>query len=96
MTLKNQNVFEVIFGKAAQNQVLYYMLVTTTKTIYLSGIARDTGLSHSSVSRVMETLKQLNIVEEEAIGTQIRVFRLTNSILVKKLQEFTDCIENTV
>jgi len=67
---------EKIFGKTAQLTVLEYLLKNQGKTTYLSGIAEATGLSHSSVSRVMEPLIDMGVVREERIGKMIRTFTL--------------------
>lgn len=68
--------FEKIFGNTAQLIVLEYLLNNKDTDTYLSGIAADTGLSHSTVSRVIEPLLDLNIIKETPLGKQIRVFRL--------------------
>ncbi len=68
--------FEKIFGNTAQLTVLEYLLNNKDTDTYLSGIAADTGLSHSTVSRVIEPLLDLNIIKETPLGKQIRVFRL--------------------
>lgn len=43
---------------------------------YLSGIAEETGLSHSSVSRVITPLVEAGVVIEKPLGKQIRTFQL--------------------
>ncbi len=68
--------FEKIFGNTAQLIVLEYLLNNKDNDTYLSGIAADTGLSHSTVSRVIEPLLDLKIIKETPLGKQIRVFRL--------------------
>lgn len=68
--------FEKIFGNTAQLVVLEYLLDNKDNDTYLSGIAADTGLSHSTVSRVIEPLLDLKIIKETPLGKQIRVFRL--------------------
>lgn len=68
--------FEKIFGNTAQLIVLEYLLNNKDTDTYLSGIAEDTGLSHSTVSRVIEPLLDLKIIQETPLGKQIRVFRL--------------------
>jgi DNA-binding transcriptional ArsR family regulator len=55
----------------------------------LSGIAAETGLSHSTVSRVIEPLLDIEIIKEKPLGKQIRVFRLNQeSELTKYLLKF--------
>ncbi len=76
---------EKIFGGNAQTVVLEYLIRNRDTTTYLSGIAEDTGLSHSSVARVIEPLLKLNIVKEGKVGKQIRTFTLNEDIEVTKL-----------
>jgi len=52
---------------------------------YLSGIAEATGLSHSSVARVIEPLLKLDLVKEDGFGKQMRTFRLNKDNEVFKL-----------
>ena len=65
---------EKIFGRNAQLVVLEYLIRNRGTTTYLSGIAEETGLSHSSVARVIEPLLEINIVKEGKVGKQIRTF----------------------
>ncbi len=67
---------ENIFGKTAQLTVLEYLLNNKDNDTYLSGIAFDTGLSHSTVSRVIEPLLEQEIITEKSLGKQIRIFEL--------------------
>ncbi len=67
---------EKIFGKTAQLTVLEFLLNNKDNDTYLSGIAYETGLSHSTVSRVIEPLLEQEIIKERSLGKQIRVFRL--------------------
>ena len=64
---------EIIFGRTAQLLVMENLLKNRGKTTYLFGIAEETGLSHSSVSRVMEPLLRLGIVKEQKIGKAFRI-----------------------
>jgi len=50
---------EKIFGRNAQLIVLDYLIRNRGTTTYLSGIAEETGLSHSSVARVIEPLLEM-------------------------------------
>jgi len=70
------NEFEKVFGRNAQLVVLEYLIRTRGTTTYLSGIAEETGLSHSSVARVIKPLLKLNMVKESRVGKQIRTFTL--------------------
>ncbi len=65
---------ESIFGRNAQSTVLEYLIKKKGDFTYLSGIAEDTGLSHSSVGRVIDPLIKNNIVLEKKLGKQIRTF----------------------
>ena len=76
---------EKIFGKNAQLTVLKALLENRNRATYLSGIASETGLSHSSVSRVIKPLVEIGVVEEERAGKQVRIFRLNNGNEITKL-----------
>ena len=76
---------EKIFGRNAQLIVLEYLIRNRGVTTYLSGIAEETGLSHSSVARVIEPLLDLNVVNELKLGKQIRTFTLNEDSEVMKL-----------
>ncbi len=67
---------EKIFGKTAQMIVLKNLIEKQNESTYLSGIAAETGLSHSSVSRVITPLVVAGIVQEKPLGKQIRTFHL--------------------
>ncbi|NOQ48042.1 MAG: MarR family transcriptional regulator [Methanococcoides sp.] len=81
------DALEIIFGKTAQITDLKNLIQHKGESTYLSGIAEETGLSHSSVARVIEPLLKANIVIEKRLGKQIRTFslnldsELTNHIL---------------
>jgi len=89
------NELEKIFGKNAQLVVLEYLIRNRDTITYLSGIAAATGLSHSSVARVIEPLLNLGIVKEDNIGKQIRTFRLNedNEVLKLLIRFFDDLDE---
>ncbi|MEA2052646.1 MAG: MarR family transcriptional regulator [Euryarchaeota archaeon] len=76
---------EKIFGRNAQLIVLDYLIKNHGTTTYLSGIAEETGLSHSSVARVIEPLLKINIVKEGKVGKQIRTFTVNDDNEVTKL-----------
>jgi predicted transcriptional regulator len=67
---------EKIFGKTAQMTVLKNLIEKQNEPTYLSGIAEETGLSNSSVSRVIEPLVLSGVVQEKPLGKQIRTFHL--------------------
>jgi DNA-binding transcriptional regulator GbsR (MarR family) len=74
-----------IFGRNAQLIVLEQLITNRCMTMYLSRIAEATGLSHSSVARVIEPLLDLNIVKEAKLGNQIRTFMLSEDNEVTQL-----------
>ncbi|VVB89581.1 Uncharacterised protein [uncultured archaeon] len=89
--------FEKIFGNTAQLTVLEYLLNNKDNDTYLSGIAADTGLSHSTVSRVIEPLLEIDLITEKPLGKQIRVFRLNrDSELTKFLLKFKDDLRTII
>ncbi len=67
---------EKIFGKTAQMTVLKNLIENKNEPTYLSGIAEATGLSHSSVARVITPLVVSGVVLEKPLGKQIRTFQL--------------------
>ncbi len=77
--------FEKIFGKGAQTTVLEYLIKKKDEFTYLSGIANDTGLSHSSVARVIKPLIENNIVIERKLGRLIRMFTINKENDTAKL-----------
>ncbi len=72
----DMDALEKVFGKTAQMTVLKNLMDHPDEFTYLSGIAEDTGLSHSSVARVIAPLVDINIVIEKPLGKQIRTFRI--------------------
>lgn len=67
---------EKIFGNSAQTIVLENLIKKKGGFTYLSGIAEETGLSPSSVARVIEPLIANNLVKEMKLGKQIRTFTM--------------------
>ncbi|MDO8724628.1 MAG: MarR family transcriptional regulator [Candidatus Methanoperedens sp.] len=67
---------EKIFGNSAQTIVLENLIKKKGGFTYLSGIAEETGLSPSSVARVIEPLIANNLVIEKKLGKQIRTFTM--------------------
>jgi predicted transcriptional regulator len=76
---------EKIFGKTAQMAVLKNLIENQNEPTYLSGIAQETGLSHSSVSRVITPLVGSGIVKEKPFGKQTRIFQLNMESEATKL-----------
>lgn len=81
----DKSLLEKIFGNSAQTTVLESLLKNRGEFIHLSGIARETGLSHSSVARVLEPLIENNIVVEKRLGKQIRTFTLNEENEIVKM-----------
>ena len=57
--------------------------------IHITGLSRKTKMNHSSISRQVEVLKELGLIEEERY-TGIRMFRPafdSMSVVFKKAQE---------
>ncbi len=76
LTDKYMSALEKTFGRTAQMIVLENLMKNRGTFTYLSGIAEETGLSHSSVSRVIEPLLAIEIINEKKVGKQIRTFTL--------------------
>jgi predicted transcriptional regulator len=70
------DLLEQIFGRTAQMTVLKNLIEHQNESTYLSGIAQETGLSHSSVSRVVAPLIGAGIILEKPLGKQIRTFQI--------------------
>jgi DNA-binding transcriptional ArsR family regulator len=66
---------EKIFGNTAQMTVLKNLIEHPNDPTYISGIARETGLSNSIVSKVLTPLVMSGIVIEKPLG-KIRTFRV--------------------
>ena len=76
---------EKLFGSSAQTIVLENLIRKKGEFTYLSGIADETGLSHSSVARVIEPLIESNVVIEKKLGKQIRTFTINEKDARAKL-----------
>jgi hypothetical protein len=73
---ENIDPLEKIFGKTAQMTVLKNLIENQNEPTYLSGIAKETGLSNSIVAKVITPLVMSGIVVEKPMGTYIRTFRM--------------------
>ncbi|MDY9924876.1 helix-turn-helix domain-containing protein [Methanosarcina sp.] len=92
MVIEYEKVAEV-FSKTAQLQVLIYLLNRPEEEEYLSGIAKATKLSHSSVSRVVAPLLKQGVVIEKKIGKQIRMFQINpNSEIAQKTRAYLEAV----
>ena len=86
---------EALFGRTAQIVVLEYLIRNRDQICYLSGIADATGLSHSSVARVVEPLLQQGIIKENGIGKKMRTFTVNgNNEALKLLIQFFDDLDD--
>jgi len=80
---------EKIFGNSAQTLVLENLIEKKGEPTYLSGIAEETGLSNSSVARVIEPLIENNLVIEKRLCKQIRTFTMNeDNAVVKQIIKF--------
>ncbi len=88
-------ILEEVLGRSARITILETLLKNRGKITYLSGLAVETGLSHSSVSRVIEDLVRIGIVEEEPLGKQTKIFRLNEGnkltqLMIRFYQDLED------
>ena len=83
--VRPMSALEKAFGRTAQMIVLENLIKNRSTFTYLSGIAEETGLSHSSVSRVIEPLLAIEIITEKKVGKQIRTFTLDEENPVTQL-----------
>ena len=72
---ENIDPLEKIFGRTAQMTVLKNLIENQNEPTYISGIARETGLSNSIVSKVLIPLTISGIVVEKPLG-KIRTFQM--------------------
>ena len=70
---ENIDPLEKIFGNTAQMTVLKNLIENQNEPTYISGIARETGLSNSIVSKVLIPLVMSGIVTEKPLG-KLRTF----------------------
>ena len=82
---EKMNRLEKIFGGNAQTIALEHLLENRGKITYLSGIAKESGLSHSTVTRVMEFFLEIDVVKEIEISKQTRTFTLNEDNRTTKL-----------
>jgi DNA-binding IclR family transcriptional regulator len=80
---------EKIFASKAQTRVVQHFLVRPKEFFNLSRIAKETGLAHSTIHRVMQPLVDMGLIKEIKVGQQIRLFILeTEDEKSKLLAEF--------
>lgn len=88
-------ILEEVLGRNARITILETLLKNRGKITYLSGLAEETSLSHSSVSRVIEDLVRIGVVDEEPLGKQTKIFRLNEGnkltqLMIRFYQDLED------
>jgi len=88
-------ILEEVLGRNARITILETLLKNRGEITYLSGLAEETGLAHSSVSRVIEDLVRIGVVEEEPLGKQTKIFRLNEGnkltqLMIRFYQDLED------
>jgi predicted transcriptional regulator len=84
-----QKLLEKIFASRAQTRVVQHFLDRPKEFFNLSRVAKDTGLAHSTIHRVMQPLVDMGIIKEIKVGQQIRLFILeTEDPKSKIISEF--------
>jgi predicted transcriptional regulator len=74
--LELHKLLEKVFASRAQTRVVQHFLDRPKEFFNLSRIAKDTGLAHSTIHRVMQPLVDIGFVKEIRVGQQIRLFIL--------------------
>ena len=69
-------LLEKIFASRAQTRVVQHFLDRPKEFFNLSRVAKETGLAHSTIHRVMQPLVDMGIIKEIKVGQQIRLFIL--------------------
>jgi predicted transcriptional regulator len=86
-----QKLLEKVFASRAQTRVVQHFLDRPKEFFNLSRIAKETGLAHSTIHRVMQPLVDMGLVKEIKVGQQIRLFILeTEQDISKILTNFYD------
>ena len=70
------HLLEKIFASRAQTRVVQHFLDRPKDFFNLSRIAKETGLAHSTIHRVMQPLVDMGLIKEIKVGQQIRLFIL--------------------
>jgi Fic family protein len=82
-------LLEKIFASRAQTRVVQHFLDRPKEFFNLSRVAKETGLAHSTIHRVMQPLVDMGIIKEIKVGQQIRLFILeTEDPKSKIISEF--------
>ncbi len=69
-------LLERVFASRAQTRVVEHFLDKPKEFFNLSRIAKETGLAHSTIHRVVQPLVDMGLVKEIRVGQQIRLFIL--------------------
>ena len=86
-----KKLLEKIFASRAQTRVIQHFLDRPNDFFNLSRVAKETGLAHSTIHRVMQPLVDMGIVKEIKVGQQIRLFILEKEDAKSKIiAEFYD------
>ena len=92
MKISYEKAAEVL-DKTAQLQVLVHLFNCIDEEDYLSGIAKETKLSHSSVSRVAAPLLESGVLLERKLGKQIRILWINpSSETAQKTREYFEAV----
>lgn len=87
MLALEQHVLEEVFGSVSRVRVL--QSIVEAEEIHITNLSRKTKLNHSSVSRQVEVLKELGLIEEE-LYPGIRMLRPafdSMAVIFKKAHE---------
>lgn len=74
-----------VFGDSGQIKLIQFILKTKGNLMNLSEIARRTSLANSTVSRLIDNLIKLGIINEIKVGSLMRVVYLVESHPLTKL-----------
>ena len=84
-----KRLLEKVFASRAQTRVVQHFLDRPKEFFNLSRLAKETGLAHSTIHRVMQPLVDMGLVKEIKAGQQIRLFILeTENERSKIISEF--------
>ncbi len=88
-----KRLLEKVFASRAQTRVVQHFLDRPKEFFNLSRLAKETGLAHSTIHRVMQPLVDMGLVKEIKAGQQIRLFILeTEDERSKIISDFYDKI----
>ncbi len=85
LTPRNKHLLETLFASRAQTRVVQLFLDRPKEFFNLSRTAKETGLAHSTIHRVMQPLIEMGIVKEIKVGQQIRLFILDSESSKSKI-----------